>query len=278
MHFAPRPARFIDPPLPGAGGNTTIAAILIFAKERPMRLRFSPSGLFILCLAMMISTSAAAAEPIHDIRPLSGPIETLSVHGEFDVLLVQDGTMQVDINAAPALAKLVRVAVDNGVLGIDTEPMTRIELPFTHGSHPMITVHVPALGRIEITGTGNLTSNAWSSPSELRLDLNSSGDLKIHHLSAKKVTTTIKGSADVELAGTAAEEEVRILGSGDYRAGDLKAASATVAILGSGDASVWAQDALAVSIKGSGDVEYFGQPSLAQSVNGSGNVTGRGPR
>jgi hypothetical protein len=232
----------------------------------------------VLAGLLFIASGPALAETVHESRQLATPIDTLVVNGDIDVELVQDGTAQVVIDAPAGIAKHIQSTVEHGTLTIDEDSHQILGIFFSRNSHPFITVHLPQLNEIRISGAADLMVGNWSSPADLRLELKGSGDLEISHLVVRKITTVIEGSADVTLSGSASEQDVRIAGSGDYRATDLKSGTGAVAILGSGDVSVWVQDALAVTLKGSGDVEYFGSPTLAQSIKGSGNVTGRGPK
>ncbi|MBC7447404.1 MAG: DUF2807 domain-containing protein, partial [Hymenobacteraceae bacterium] len=85
---------------------------------------------------------------------------------------------------------------------------------------------------------------------------------------------SIAGPGDVRHSGRCQSHPVRVAGSGNVRADELRAATATVKVSGSGDVSVAAADALDVSISGSGDVRYAGTPkSFVKNVRGSGTVT-----
>jgi hypothetical protein len=228
-------------------------------------------------LALVCGSSASlGAETVHQVIPLSGPIDALLIRGDIDVALVQDGTAQAIIDGPADIAREVRISVDHGTLRIDQQSSSLIGIFTTH--HPVITLHVAALSKIKLTSSADLTVQGWSSAGDLELETESSGDVRINNLHVRKITTSIRGSSDVTISGVAVEQDARLVGSGDYDAKDLKSVSAAVAILGSGDASIWAEQALAITIKGSGDVEYYGSPTLAQSVKGSGDVTSRGPK
>ncbi len=226
----------------------------------------------------LYAASARAADLDHEVRPLSASFDRLKINGSIDVILVQGPVASVSVDAPARTAAAIRTVVDGNTLLIDSGhgPMFDIALPGQQ--HPHVTVTTPLLHEIAINGSADLTSDSYVSSDDLLLHLRSSGDLTIKHLSVKKLETEIQGSADARLAGDAAEQSVKIEGSGDYQAENLKSGSAAVAIRGSGDASVWAADTLAISIAGSGGVEYWGSPSVSQSIAGSGDVRSRGPR
>jgi putative autotransporter adhesin-like protein len=99
-----------------------------------------------------------------------------------------------------------------------------------------------------------------------------SSDLKLGHVDADELTIEVKGSGDIEAAGTVGNLIATIQGSGDAELTDLEARTGRVSVQGSGDAHVNVSDQLDVTVQGSGDVSYVGRPRLSQSVAGSGDV------
>jgi hypothetical protein len=126
--------------------------------------------------------------------------------------------------------------------------------------------------KIRREGAGELRSRGWHAAEPMEIELLGTGAVRFEELDAAKLSVHIMGSAEVQLTGTAAEEEVRISGAGDYDAGHLCAAHASVTVAGAGDVVVWATQTLAVSIAGVGDVKYYGRPNLARAVAGLGVV------
>ena len=66
---------------------------------------------------------------------------------------------------------------------------------------------------------------------------------------------------------------MRISGSGDIEALDMKTKRCDISISGSGDAEVWATDEIKASISGSRDIKYKGDaPKVHARASGSGDV------
>ena len=86
----------------------------------------------------------------------------------------------------------------------------------------------------------------------------------------------ISGFGNAEITGTAKEQDIQIVGSGNYRGKDLESENTNVKITGFGDATVWANDNLDVTITGSGDLEYYGNPKVTQTMTGFGKVDSLG--
>jgi hypothetical protein len=92
-------------------------------------------------------------------------------------------------------------------------------------------------------------------------------------VAAESLKTTVQGSGDVFLSGTAARFDTRVQGSGDVRAGELAVQDVKASIMGSGDIGVQCIGVLDASIMGSGDITYRGTPvGVIQNIKGSGSI------
>jgi hypothetical protein len=245
-------------------------------------MRTASTALFACMLAAgatFADSPAFASEPIHQVRPIEGSFERLTINGAVDVTFVQGPNAGVTVDAPADIAAGIRTKVEDGMLKIDSSGLHIVEF-FGGGrhSHLMVTVTAPTLKEITINGSSDLYAASLTSSDDLSLRLRSSGDLHIDNIAVRKLSTTIQGSADVLLAGTAQEQSISIQGSGDYHAENLKSAAVSVSIQGSGDADVWAENTLAIQIAGSGDVEYWGKPSVSQAIAGSGDVVAHGAK
>lgn len=105
------------------------------------------------------------------------------------------------------------------------------------------------------------------------VQINGSGDIRITGLDAEKFSTVIRGSGNIQAAGTARDLSAQIEGSGDLNLGDLQTHTASISVAGSGNATVNASEQLSASVAGSGNIQYRGAPKNVQkSVAGSGSV------
>ncbi|MBL8994201.1 MAG: DUF2807 domain-containing protein [Spirochaetia bacterium] len=119
------------------------------------------------------------------------------------------------------------------------------------------TIVAKDLNRIALSGSGNITANAFGN-SKFSIDLSGSGSI------------TASGSSD-SLSGD-------LSGSGHIDTSELKANSVSISIAGSGTATSWCVKSLSAFISGSGRVEYYGRPELSQSISGSGSVRSLGEK
>ena len=91
-------------------------------------------------------------------------------------------------------------------------------------------------------------------------------------MEAKQLSAHISGSGAIEVTGEVDRQDIRISGSGSYRAPELRCSQAESKISGSGHATLLVKDALSAHISGSGGVEYYGSPQVTRQVSGSGQV------
>lgn len=225
-----------------------------------------------LLAAALLPGYAIADEPLaRENRPIAN-VTAVSLKGSGDLFITQGNKEELIVEAEKSILPKITAEVENGnlVLGVKSGM-------FHFGKEPRIKFYltVRELNRIALSGSGDIQAGSLTA-GKLDIATSGSGNVRIDSLSAQEVTVRISGSSDVKLAGKAASQSIKIAGSGDYGAPELKTGTTSVAIAGSGDAVLWATDTLSISIAGSGDVTYYGQPKVSQSVAGSGKVQGLG--
>jgi len=157
------------------------------------------------------------------------------------------GTQQrVDVRTDDNLVEKVRTEVRDGTLFVDLE---RGSYQFRSGV--VVDVTVPSLDRLEISGSGDATSDG---------------------LGAGSLVLGLSGSGNIVANGTVGALTADVSGSGDLDLSRVVARAATVSISGSGDIEVQATETLDANISGSGDVLYRGSAVVHSSVSGSGEV------
>jgi hypothetical protein len=183
----------------------------------------------------------------------SGPKVTESrTVGAFDRLEV-DGISDVDVTTGPRTT--LRVTAPKKSIG-DLRTEVRggtltITGPQHNGSGTKVVLTAPSLRGVQIQG---------------------SGDVRLHGLAGPSLTLGIHGSGDVKADGHVDSLDADIAGSGDIQLGDLAAKRARVSVAGSGDSDLNVSDTLDITVAGSGDVTYRGHPTVRSNVAGSGDV------
>lgn len=229
--------------------------------------------------------SDAGAAEIQQVEAFSSV--SFALPGE--MTLVQTAEPMVSIDATPKQLEDIVVAVENGRLLIKKRRNS--------GWGPdlddvQVQVGYQQLDAVQVAGSGTALADAIASQDfslgvagsgdimiqaldgdRVDIDLSGSGDVQIGRLAVNNVSTSISGSGDIVLAGEAGKQRLRIAGSGDYEATELRSAIADLSIAGSGTAHLQVSERISGSVAGSGDLYYRGEPEVAVRVAGSGSIS-----
>jgi hypothetical protein len=229
---------------------------------------------------LFLSAARAAAEELaRETRDISQPFNEVRLEGDIDLALTQSDTVSLVIEASREDLSLVRSDVNDGVLTLERRPAGISNFSHWFGRYraPRALLSTPTVERLVVDGSGKAHALAWTARS-LEVRISGSGDVRLDRLTATRVHCDLVGSGKVLLSGSVVNQRIRLSGSGDYMAPDLKSQTATVSISGSGDAEVWVERTLEGRIAGSGDIRYYGTPTVTKSVAGSGSVTALGEK
>ncbi len=217
------------------------------------------------CVHVFVDCVQGSGTVARDVRSVS-TFQRVVIKGGTDVVLRQAAAQSVVVEAEDNLLPLIRTAVENGELVIDTRKCIESTRP--------VVVHVaaPELAGIHINGSGDVSGPDKIDAPTFDLSISGSGDVRLW-LASTNLRTRISGSGDIVLRGSARDFDVTISGAGDITASDLAVARARVTISGSGDCRLDVSELLDVSISGAGDVGYKGPVrDVRASVSGSGDV------
>jgi hypothetical protein len=200
-------------------------------------------------------------------RALSG-FDRIVVEGSMDIYIRQDNEQILELEADDNILPIISTSVRGGEL--------RIKSTRSYRSREEVKVYITVvdLEELKIRGSGDIYGESVLAGDRLNLEISGSGnmDMEIYY---DRLFSEIFGSGNFNLYGEAIEQEVRINGSGDYRASDLLSVEADVNISGSGNSTVNVSDYLRAEIRGSGDIIYYGNPEVNSSIRGSGRLIQR---
>jgi len=137
-------------------------------------------------------------------------------------------------------------------------------------------VTLPMLRRIEIAGRGRLDLDGLDADA-LTVRVSGLADGTLTGLALASLEVEIAGRAELTLAGRVDDERLRVSGSAQLDAWDLRAQRAEVRISGHGEVGLAVAGRLEARITGYGNVTYDGDPEVDQAVSGGGAVR-RGER
>lgn len=180
-------------------------------------------------------------------RNVSG-FDEVELSGVGNLYIQQTGSESLTVEAQADVIPKLRTEVEGNRLIIGPEPDTSV-----HTNRPInYELTAKDLNALEVSGTGNVDAE---------------------DISTDKLSVAISGAGGVQATGRADSQDIKILGSGDYRAGDLESKKVKIDVGGSGSAIVKVSDELDAEVSGSGSVRYIGNPMVNQHVSGAGRVS-----
>ncbi len=201
-----------------------------------------------------------------------GNFDSVDFSGSGDVIIDQNGTEGLKIEAEDNLVPHIRTEVRGHTLHIYFDPMGMVML---HPTKPMkFHLSMKDVTSVDLSGSGTIYSEKITA-SSLSMKISGSGDTTIDSLTTDRLDIDISGSGKCLLKGDAAILSLNISGSGNCNSSNLNSKDVRIDVSGSGKAQVKADNRLDINISGSGDVIYSGNPRISQTVSGSGQISAR---
>jgi hypothetical protein len=189
----------------------------------------------------------------------------IDISGGFKVILKQDSSLSLKITADDNLLKYIKTAVNGGKLRIYTRRNICNSGEMTLNIGVRNLEEIKASGGIEVLGDGKITTQDM----HFRL----SGATKVTmELNAANVTTTGRGSTELNLKGQATSHNIEMSGSSKVNALDFVVGNCDIQTSGVGDSKVNVLHALNINSAGASDVKYRGNPSVTEHKAGASSV------
>ncbi|MBP7156084.1 MAG: DUF2807 domain-containing protein [Flavobacteriales bacterium] len=204
---------------------------------------------------------------------------SVKILGSMEVVIEQ-GPFNVQADGNPDLADLFNVQVIGSTLVVSTRQQKGDERERSCNNAAVLTIQMPTLERIEHLGAGSVNAHDFNKVADLELDLKGTGNIQmeavtgIETLRIKLVGSgdivseavlingrsevELTGSGNVRMQGSTEQLDVKVIGSGNVDASDLRSGTCRVNIRGSGDVMVNCQHTTNNSITGTGEVHETG--------------------
>jgi|GEM_PF-176306 len=200
----------------------------------------------------------------------------IEVSGPFEVIMVQDGTEKLSIEADPEDLADIITDVRGGKLVIRYDRNNWGNWSDRNSRRFYVKLSVKNLEAISTSASAVLRNTGMLKTDRLSLGASSGSDLELN-LEAGEVNCETSSGADVKLAGTANFFEVDVSSGADVAAGDLKAVRCLANASSGADATVHATEELDAQASSGGDVRYYGNPAkLKVRSSSGGDVTSKG--
>lgn len=204
------------------------------------------------------------------------PFRTLSLQTSFsDYEIVQSDTYKVSIYTPEDFMQYIDLTSDEkGGLAISMS--LDGSRKWTVPEETKITVYVPSLEALSVSGSGDVRCRRFENPGELALTITGSTDLKFDFLSAAGLSVSAAGSCDLEFRILQAKTvDIALAGRGDVEVSDLQVGTIGASVAGSGDLTLKGHaDSAKLSVAGSGDINAakLKCPATSVSVKGRGEI------
>ena len=229
-----------------------------------------PIILLALCLSLsscldLIDGIDGNNHPATEFRNVSAFSGVVS-RGAFEVRIIQGSTNEVEIEAESNLLQFIETRVLGKNLIIKTHNSRRL-----NNHQPMIiTVTTTEIDKIELDGSGEIIAHNLSA-TELDVNLSGSGDIDLE-ATVDEMYASISGSGNIYLEGVTDYSKMHVSGSGDIHAKDFIQNHCEASISGSGKMYIYVNDVIEALISGSGSIYYDGNPDVSSRISGSGKV------
>ena len=227
-----------------------------------------------LLISLFISSCRKSIFPIRGKGDLVLQTRTLNDCGgihlamDAEVKIIKDSVYKLELSAQQNILDIITTDVSGGILTINTKNIN------LHNSKPItISVHMPSIKNVEISGSGNINSNDIWSAESFESRVSGSGNISLSGVTSTNIYSTISGSGNIAfLSGTSTNSYLKISGSGNCKSENLVTKNVEATVSGSGDIYCNAEDNLNATISGSGNIHYKGRPRIEQHISGSGNL------
>ena len=135
------------------------------------------------------------------------------------------------------------------------------------GKAPVLTVSIPVLNKLQITGAGNFTARDTITAEKLSIRTDGAGHLYAI-LDVDELSIRMNGASSFELSGRADSADFDLDGAGTVDALPLQTRNATVGLSGVGTVRLSCSENLRINADGMGRVEYRGSPSVDMNTDG----------
>jgi hypothetical protein len=189
------------------------------------------------------------------------------IEGGFKVVLKQDSSYKVSIDADDNLQQYIHTESDGGELHIHSRKN------LCSSGEMVINIGVANLEELRGSGAVDFTSDGKLNTKDLKIRLNGAGKVDMD-LTAANVIIEGSGSNEITLKGQATSNKVDLMGAGKILALDFVVGSYDIHTTGSSHCEINVLNSLDVNTTGASEIQYRGNPShVNSSKTGASSLT-----
>jgi hypothetical protein len=222
------------------------------------------------------STTARAGDCLEGSGNIIGENHSIAsfhkiiVETDATVILSQDNTQNLHIQADDNLQNIIKTTIENGTL--------KISVPKCVSPTKAINIFVSTknIDELTLSGNGKILAPSTITADAIKFFVKGNGEIKIDELHAEYIYTQIDGNGTITLAGDAISHTIESIGSGEVHAYKLKAINTKLTVTGTGNCEVNTENQLDVRISGNGNVSYKGKPEMvSKDISANGKLTNK---
>lgn len=188
--------------------------------------------------------------------------DSINISGIGHLYITQSNEESFTVEADETVLPLIQVYVKDKVLYLDLKDSSKhLQAKINYY------LNVKNIQSINSFDASDIIIKNGLSADTLNLTINSLGEAHLN-LKVKQLVAKIGGGGKVELLGTADQQDITIVGAGEFNGSKLTGKTGSINIKESGVAKINVSDTLAISINGDGTVQYCNKPSITKQVSG----------
>lgn len=208
------------------------------------------------------SSNSSNAEGKVSSKPKSLPYFNKIIAKGIGNLYITQGTEQtLSVKTDAAFLPLISATVDDETLYLDfkgAEAHSQAEINYF--------LTIKDIKSIKSLTSSSIFIEKAIQTDELTLEIMSFGEMNVN-ISVKKLTANIQGAGKIKAHGNSNQQDINIIGTGEFLGTDLKGEVANINIQGTGIATVNINKTLKITIPQEGTVRYCGTPEVAKTVS-----------
>jgi len=218
--------------------------------------------------ALLPSSGTAYAEQ----RPGEG-FTRVHASGATDVQVNLGEDYAIEVIANERLKRHIQTEISGDTLTVSRSGSSWL-FPLARRGPAQVNVTLPAVSRLNTSGSSTLRVTSPLTQDELRLQSSGSSDLHVT-VEVERLIVQTSGSSDLHISGSAQHAEIQASGASDFRGRNFSAQNASVRLSGSSDAWLTVHEHVSGSLSGSSDLHLSGNPEVDVSTSGSASVNRR---
>lgn len=208
----------------------------------------------------LVRTNGSAAQKMN----ISTIIENVSIHGKFQVQIIQDNKSYVELISGPVTMNQEMVNISGNTITLEQADN------FDYMKPSVVRIHLSEVRSISASGASSVYIKNWDGGT---LDLQANGASHITgNTNLQFSRMDINGASDIKLNGSLKRLELILDGASAYYGENLKCDEIELNMDGAATAIVWAQSKITGKADGACVVKTKGNP-LQSNIKSSGAVT-----